>query len=771
MDTQYQTDILQGVMDYAKERGFNFLCFEGGAINSKREYEAQRNILFDLAGKENVDGLIILAATIGRFSNLGQLKDFCRKFPGLPLVSVAVDLEEITSIIVDNATGMRKILTHLIKDHGYRNLAFITGPKDNRDAAERFVLFQTALQEHGLVFHPELVMEGDFTSASGRTAVQRLWERNLLHKIHAIVAANDEMALGALEELRRKEVRVPYDTAVVGFDNLEISSYSSPPLTTVAQPLYEQGRQAAEALVKLIKKEEVPQKIIVPTRPVFRESCGCFSVFTMSAAKGEPAGINGSRPKVFLHYKEEILAEFMKKTSSRRSNIFEGNLKEKPAKLLAALQTELVAEKPGVFLTTCYDLLQEALWTDEDIFTWQVFLSELRNNLAVDHKMAREIEDLWHQVRVMIGEKAVLKEKLKFHASMQTNKTLNQLREELLVTLDMPKLIEVLAQRLLELGVPGCYLSQYCEESNLPDGTAKLILAYNKEGRIKIPENTPVIFNCRQLVPPGLPPAEEPYGRLVVSLNFAKTQFGFVVFEVEDPDGALYGALRRIICNALQGVMLTRQLQERGIKIISQQENLRNMAKLRKIMEGFIQTIAVTVEKRDPYTAGHQKRVAHLAQAIAEEMALPEEKVEAVRMAGTVHDLGKIYVPAEILNKPGRLLDIEFSLIKNHARVGYDILKAVDFPWPIAKIILQHHERLNGSGYPLGLKGDEVVLEAKILAVADVIEAMASHRPYRAALNIEMALDEIYRNRGILYEPKVVDACLQLFNKGFTLEV
>lgn len=257
----------------------------------------------------------------------------------------------------------------------------------------------------------------------------------------------------------------------------------------------------------------------------------------------------------------------------------------------------------------------------------------------------------------------------------------------------------------------------------------------------------------------------------MVSLNFAKTQFGFVVFEVEDPDGALYGALRRIICNALQGVMLTRQLQERGIKIISQQENLRNMAKLRKIMEGFIQTIAVTVEKRDPYTAGHQKRVAHLAQAIAEEMALPEEKVEAVRMAGTVHDLGKIYVPAEILNKPGRLLDIEFSLIKNHARVGYDILKAVDFPWPIAKIILQHHERLNGSGYPLGLKGDEVVLEAKILAVADVIEAMASHRPYRAALNIEMALDEIYRNRGILYEPKVVDACLQLFNKGFTLEV
>src|SRR5690554_2461221 len=750
VDTQYQTNILRGVVDYAEENGINFLCFEGGAVNSKREYETQRNILFDLANKENVDGLIILSATIGHFSNLRQIKDFYRKYEDLPLVSVAVDLEDITSIMIDNATGLKKMLAHLIKDHNYRNIAFIAGPRDNQDSAERLEIFKATLQEYGLVFKPELVIEGDYTPLGGKKAVKRLFAKNSPAKIDAIVAANDEMALGVLEELRLKQVRVPHDTAVVGFDNLEISSYSSPPLTTVAQPLYEQGRQAAKALTKLINKETVPQKIIVPTRPVFRESCGCLSVTTVSAAK----------------------SKFIQSTGSQGNKKLENSLKEKPAKLFDALQKQLLTKKSKVFLETCYDLLQEALWTDEDIFSWQIFLSELRYNLAScisADKVGGEIEDLWHQARVMIGEKAILKEKIKHHESIQTNTTLNLLREELLVTLNMQQLIEVLAQRLPELGVTGCYLSKFCADNDLAGGAAKLILAYNEQGRLKIDENRPVIFDSCQLVPPGLQPAEKQHAWFVVSLNFAKTQFGFVVFEVERPDGALYGALRRIICNALQGVMLSKQLQAQEIEIIAQQEHLRNMVKLRKIMEGFIQTIAVTVEKRDPYTAGHQKRVAFLARAVAKEMSLPAEKIEAVRMAGIVHDLGKIYVPAEILNKPGRLLDIEFNLIKNHARVGYDILKAVDFPWPIAKIILQHHERLNGSGYPLALKRNEIVLEAKILAVADVIEAMASHRPYRAALSIDTALDEIFKNRGVLYEPAVVDACLRLFKKGFAL--
>jgi putative two-component system response regulator len=184
-----------------------------------------------------------------------------------------------------------------------------------------------------------------------------------------------------------------------------------------------------------------------------------------------------------------------------------------------------------------------------------------------------------------------------------------------------------------------------------------------------------------------------------------------------------------------------------------------------------ISAVAAMVELRDPYTAGHQKRVKHVAAAIANEIDLPQHQVEGIKLAAVVHDVGKIHVPTEILSKPGHLTDVEFSLIKQHPETGYDILKEIDFPWPIADIVRQHHERIDGSGYPLGLKGDAILLEARILAVADVIEAMASHRPYRPGLGIESALKEIVTNRGTLYDLQVSDAALSLFReKGFQLD-
>ena len=181
--------------------------------------------------------------------------------------------------------------------------------------------------------------------------------------------------------------------------------------------------------------------------------------------------------------------------------------------------------------------------------------------------------------------------------------------------------------------------------------------------------------------------------------------------------------------------------------------------KLQKALQGAIHALALTVEARDPYTAGHQRHVSSLAGSIAAHLNLAEEKIEVVRMAGIIHDLGKIYVPSEILNKPGELTQNEFNLIKEHPEVGFNILKDIEFPWPIAEIVLQHHERLDGSGYPQGLKGDEIKIEARILAVADAVEAMASHRPYRAALGLESALAEICRQKGATYDPEAAEAC------------
>ncbi|MDH7574852.1 MAG: HD domain-containing protein [Candidatus Saccharicenans sp.] len=194
-------------------------------------------------------------------------------------------------------------------------------------------------------------------------------------------------------------------------------------------------------------------------------------------------------------------------------------------------------------------------------------------------------------------------------------------------------------------------------------------------------------------------------------------------------------------------------------------------ARLQRALQGTVQAISTTIEMRDPYTAGHQRRVAKLAEAIARELGLPEAGVEGLKLAAEIHDIGKIYVPSEILSKPTKLTDLEYTIIKTHPQAGYEILKNIEFPWPIAQIVLQHHERINGSGYPKGLKGGEILPEARILAVADVVEAMSSHRPYRPAFGIDRALEEIKQNRGVLYGTSEVDACLRLITeKAFTLD-
>ncbi len=230
------------------------------------------------------------------------------------------------------------------------------------------------------------------------------------------------------------------------------------------------------------------------------------------------------------------------------------------------------------------------------------------------------------------------------------------------------------------------------------------------------------------------------------------------------------------VCNALRRRKLeieNRRHRENLEKLVLERtDTLKNtLNDLQKAMDGIIEAMGLTVETRDPYTAGHQRRVAAIARAIAIEMGLSERQVEGVCMAGLIHDIGKISVPAEILSKPGKMTEHEFGIIKSHPKVGYNILRKINFPWPIAQIVYQHHERMDGSGYPQGLSGKDILLEARIMAVADVVEAMSSHRPYRPALGIDIALEEISKNREALYDSEVAGACLRLFKeKGFEFE-
>jgi len=243
-------------------------------------------------------------------------------------------------------------------------------------------------------------------------------------------------------------------------------------------------------------------------------------------------------------------------------------------------------------------------------------------------------------------------------------------------------------------------------------------------------------------------------------------------FRVFTADGTVRWADSRAVTISWEGKPATLNFITDVTEHKKAEDRLREtLNSLRKAVGTTIQVMVSAVETRDPYTSGHQIRSADLARAIATEMGLSQDKIDGIRMAGSIHDVGKLSIPAEILSKPTKLSEIEFSLIKEHAQQGYEILKNVESPWPLAEIVYQHHERLDGSGYPRGLKGEEILIEAKILTVADVVEAMASHRPYRPGLGIDAALNEIEKNRGISYDNAVANACLRLFReKGFKLE-
>lgn len=206
-------------------------------------------------------------------------------------------------------------------------------------------------------------------------------------------------------------------------------------------------------------------------------------------------------------------------------------------------------------------------------------------------------------------------------------------------------------------------------------------------------------------------------------------------------------------------------------RLVMGRQELMALRQLKDAFESVVMGFGRLVEARDPYTAGHQRRVAQLGYALAREMGLDASTREAVRIASLIHDVGKIYVPAEFLNRPGRLSEVEFAVIRSHPQVGYDIMKPLDSHWPLSELVYQHHERLDGSGYPRGLAGDDILMEARVISVADVVEAMASHRPYRPSRGLDGALDEIRKNAGTLYDRDVVEVCLRLFERdNFTFE-
>lgn len=281
----YHSALWSGVADVSREQDVNLLCFVGGPLHSPIGFEIQRNALYDLVDTPTVDGLIIAMGTLGNFSDLEQCKSFCERYRPLPMVSIALTLEGIPSIVVDNRPGMHEAIAHLIGVHGHRRIAFIRGPEDVQDADQRYRTYTDTLAQYGLPFDPDLVAPGDFIRSTGSTAVHLLLDERKV-SFDAIVAANDSMALGALESLQARGIQAPDDVAVVGFDDTEEARFSPLPLTTVRQPIYRLGRRAVEMLLAQLRGEDAPEHVTLPSELVIRASCGCSDQTTIRVLDG-----------------------------------------------------------------------------------------------------------------------------------------------------------------------------------------------------------------------------------------------------------------------------------------------------------------------------------------------------------------------------------------------------------------------------------------------------------------------------------------------------
>jgi PAS domain S-box-containing protein len=554
-----------GIINATEEEDANLICFPGG--NLRPAQEAQANVVYDLASAENVDGLVISASSLGSFIEPEDFRAFCERHRPLPMVNLAATLEGIPAVLVDNYQGARDVVTHLIDVHGCRRIAFVPGPAGNAEAQKRYRAYTDTLNNHGIPFDPRLVApSGDWNPPSGRHAIRVLLDQREM-QFDAVMLANDRMAAGALEELQAREIVVPDDVIVTGFDDSEEARFLTPPLTTVRQPMIEHFRQATKMILAQIRSEPVPEQVTIPARLMVRQSCGCFDPRVVQMAATLVTATDGKFKKALIAKRDEILREMSHVIADRATHL--------PAGWASHLLDEFTVgvEKKSVdgFLLTLDKALRQITAARSDVSDWHEILAVLRRHAwpYLSHEEMLWAEYLCQKANVTIGETVRRIDMRQAWQKMEQARLLGNIEADLITAFDVARLTDVLTERLPTLGVPSCYLSLY-ENPALPGDWARLILAYKEQERVAL-ETDGLRFPSRHLMPEKFWPRKRRYHFVVEPLYFQDQQLGFAVFEAESRDGDVYEMLRRGLSSALQGALLVQNIHERSAELTRQQ--------------------------------------------------------------------------------------------------------------------------------------------------------------------------------------------------------
>ncbi len=556
-----------GLLDAAVRQDVNLISFPGGRLRASTAFESQRNLIFELANADCLDGLVTWASSLGGVLSPSETSAFHQRYQGLPMVSLAQFMEGLPTVALDSYQGMRALLVHLIKEHGYQRIAFIRGPEEHYYAQERYRAYLDTLQSFNLPLKSELVTR-PLRWESGAEAVQILLDERGLKPgadFQAVVAVSDMLALWALKTLQARGFDVPHDVAVTGFNNSIEERLATHPLTTVDLPFYHQGARSVDLLLAQLNGEAVPALMTLPSSLVVRQSCGCPSLAVREAAflpEDSPQDQDPARKRLRrTPEREQCLAELTQAAGGSVQDI-----STLVAPVLDALLFDLDRldlEKTGGrrFLQKLDDALNQIIPGGEDLNRWNDVISGLRKwvlpGLAPDERLA--IEALFGQARVVISEAG---QRAHSYWQWQAERQAENLRETnhaLLTAFNIHQLGDVLYERLPGLGIPSAYLV-LSEHSVEPPGFSRLMMAFTEQGRAAI-DPAGWRFPAGQILPPEFLPQERRYSLVVEPLYFQEKSLGYMVFENGPRDGDVYELLRANLSSAIQGALLFEEIQ------------------------------------------------------------------------------------------------------------------------------------------------------------------------------------------------------------------
>ncbi len=548
--------LCEGIEKVAIEQDINTIYFMGGNLGKSPDpYAIRSNIIYNLADSSNVDGLIISSAIISNFITKDKMEEFVKQYKDIPKVSLGMSIPDTINILINNKKGMKEVISHLIEVHKIKKIAFIKGPEDNLDAKIRFRAYQEILEELNIPYDPELVIQGNFTGVSGKNGTVALLDNGIDFK--AIVAANDEMALGAIHELKKRGYGIPKDFLVVGFDNIFTSKFSTPSLTTVKQPIYEQGRKAMETIISLVKGQDKVEDIILSTKLVIHKSCGCYPKSMVENILDTHLKSKESESDLAIDL-NKIISEIQK------SNIYE-NFKMNPIlvqDLLTTFIEDISGKKEDFFLKKLNELVDDLITIDSDLKDWKDILSMFKNFSLIyksNSKIKARAEYILLKANNLINDTIEQFDFFKSHQDYKMIINYARATTSLNSCYDLSKINDIISETFPRLGLNYTYISLY-EGETLPPEETRLIAAFNLNKQINLPEKG-VLFKTKQLIPDDFFPKNERYSFFIESLHFRnEPQYGFAIYELK-PD-IIHFDLRGHLGNTIKGAFLQKELTD-----------------------------------------------------------------------------------------------------------------------------------------------------------------------------------------------------------------